>query len=169
MAQRKGTGAMAEAGPKIRVAIGIFDDIARLTTAAEALIALGIDPRSLCLAADRKIQPDSAALRWANARETSRFAWFQPLDAATDAPDVPWDQRAIDVIAETLEAGAFSSYMARSSDVWGTISTHVSEGALLLAALLQSASLQDQAVRALLLYSPHPVHAEEFSAPARPS
>jgi hypothetical protein len=160
---------MAEAGPKIRVAIGVFNDIARLTAAADALIALGLAPMSLCLAAERTTKLPSAALHWAATENSWRFAWFHHPDAAADASGARQDRRVVDLIAEALEAAGARSHWPHSSDGWSTINTHVSEGALLLAALVPSAPLQDQAVRVLLRHSPYPVHAEEFPAAAKPS
>jgi hypothetical protein len=164
----EGTGPMAEACPKIRVAIGVFNDIARLTAAADALIALGLAPMSLCLAVERTTKLPSAALPWAATENCWRFAWFQRLDAHADASGASPDHRVVDLVAEALEAAGARSHWPRSSDGWSTINTHLSKGALLLAALVPSAPLQDQAVRVLLRHSPYPVHAEEFPVAAKP-
>lgn len=157
---------MAADGKKVRFAIGVFEDLARLNRAADALIALGLDPADLCFVAGRAVASVNTAGRWLPAKQTSQMVWFQYAAQARTAPPGGWfAMRAASLIAEALDAaGAPGSYRSPASDVWSTINTHLVKGAFVLVARLPSASLQDQAVRALLRYSRQPVHAEEFFA-----
>lgn len=159
---------MAAEGAKVRFAMGVFEDLARLDRAADALIALGLDPTDLCFVTGREAACVNTAGRWIPAEQTSQMVWFQyDAQALAAAPGGWFATRAASLIAQALDlVAAPRSYRSPVSDVWSTINTHLANGALLLVALLPSPSLQDQAVRALLRYSHQPVHAEEFFLPA---
>lgn len=164
--QRQGTGAMAEKPAKLRVAMGVFDDLPHLNAAAVTLSDLGLEGENLCFVTDRAAVPPSAGEFWTVAGQTSRLVCFQY------APTPPSDSRALFaarmacLIAGALNTvSAFKSQNLRAFHLWSAIDAQLSQGALLLAALAPSTALQDRAVRILLRYSPHPVHAEEFLQP----
>jgi hypothetical protein len=159
---------MVTEGAKLRFAMGVFEDLARLNSAADALMDLGLDPADLCFMVERAVAPADTANVWMPAEQNSHVAWFQHRGPALAAPPGGWFAgNAAWLIAAAIEAAVTSRpYRSPASDVWSTMSTHLADGALLLVARLPSASLQDQAVRALLRYSRQPVHAEEFFSPA---
>jgi hypothetical protein len=155
---------MAGGGEKLRFAVGIFNDLARLRKAVDDLIDLGLDPRDLCLAGSRAAVERGNAKEWAGA---SRTLEVKPLHhhgnvlAMLAGGGSSWDVDS-PVVKALKEGGRGSSPPAPGAEVWSAIGDNLREGALLLMAKLPSAALQDQAVRALLRHSHHPVHAEEF-------
>jgi hypothetical protein len=160
---------MAGERAKLRVVMGVFEDLACLGSAADALMNLGLDPTDLCFAAGRETAPADTADIWIPTEQSSPMTWFQhggPTPAASAGSG--FASKAASLIAATLAATVVAPGFYRSpvADVWNTMNTHLADGALLLFARLPSAALQDQAVRALLRYSRHPVHAEEFFSPA---
>jgi hypothetical protein len=159
---------MVAGGAKLRFAMGVFEDLARLNCAADALMDLGLDPADLCFMVERSVAPIDTANVWIPAEQSSQVVWFQHCGPALAAPPGNWFAgNAASLIAAATEAAATSRpHRSPASDVWSTMNTHLADGALLLVARLPSASLQDQAVRALLRYSRQPVHAEEFFSPA---
>lgn len=161
---------MVAGGAKLRFAMGVFEDLARLNSAADALMDLGLDPTDLCFMVERAVAPVDTADVWIPAEQSSRMAWFQhcgPGPALAAPPGGWFAAKAASLIAAAIEAAATPRpYRSPASNVWSTMNTHLANGALLLVARLPSASLQDQAVRALLRYSRQPVHAEEFFSPA---
>jgi hypothetical protein len=170
--EQEGLAAMAGAGAKLRVAMGIFEDPPRLEQAAGALLRLGLDPADLCLAAGRAAAAaggEPLLEPWISVGQTARMLWFQYRGEARAASDCAIVSKTAMVIAETLDAASVP-LPCRSPDsaIWTTIDAHLAKGDLLLVARLPSAALQDQAVRALLRHSRQPVHAEEFFMPAEP-
>jgi hypothetical protein len=162
--QQGGTEAMAGEGAKMRFAIGIFEDLASLTRAAEALIGVGLDTSDICVAARRAALSDAPADLRSVAGQGSQVVWFQYGSPALIAPPQGWfPTNAAPLISSV---GTSRPHHSPLSDIWSTIDIELAKGALLLVARLPSTSLQDQAVRALLRYSRHPVHAEEFFSPA---
>jgi hypothetical protein len=157
---------MAETAIKLRLAMGMFDDLARMNAAAVALTDLGLEAKNLCFVTDRAtVLPDSAGL-WSAAGQTARLVCFQYAATPADASGNRLSTRAVCLMAGALDAaGAFSSHSLRASHVWSAVNTQLARGALLLTALVPNSPLQDRAVRLLLRHSPHPVHAEEFSLP----
>ena len=158
---------MVAGSAKLRFAMGVFEDLARLNSAADALIDLGLDPTDLCFMVARAAAPVDTADVWVPAEQSSHMARFQHRGPALPSPtNGCFAATAASLIAATLGATAAPrSYRSPASDVWSTMSTHLANGGLLLVARVPSASLQDQAVRALLRYSRQPVHAEEFFLP----
>jgi hypothetical protein len=158
---------MAEKPAKLRVAMGVFDNLVDLNAAVVALTDLGLEGRNLCLVTSRATVPPGATELWSPAGQTSHLACFQFGAAGRDASEAGFAARMTCLIAGALDAiAALGSHRLRGSHVWSTIDVQLSQGALLLAASAPSAELQNRAVRALLRYSPHPVHAEEFLPPA---
>jgi hypothetical protein len=158
---------MAAGTSKLRFAIGIFEDLAGLGRAADALVDLGLDPADLCFVARPGPALDDATGRWVLAERTSQTLWFQHADPGLSASSGDCLAiRAASLITPMLGATvAPPAYRSPVYDVWSTMNTHLAEGEFLLVARLSSPSLQDQATRALLRYSRRPVHAEEFFTP----
>jgi hypothetical protein len=158
---------MAGGGEKLRFAVGVFEDAARLRKAVDELIDLGLDPRELCVAGNRAAIERGNADGWAGApyvpelKQLHNNANVMAVLAGGSLGDA--DSPAV----SALRDGGHSSPTAPGAEVWSAISECLRKGALLLMAKLPSAALQDQAVRTLLRHSHHPVHAEEFFRIAR--
>jgi hypothetical protein len=154
---------MAQDGEKVRYAMGLFYDLPLLKTAASALFDLGLDPRQLCLAGERVAVESGNAGVWTRPEHTPHII---PLPRAKTVLGVltngtVWGAET--PIAQALEAGAQAKpQRLPATNFWDVISEHLSSGALLLIARVPTARFQDEAMRALLRYSRHPVHAEEF-------
>jgi hypothetical protein len=162
---------MAGGGEKLRFAVGVFEDVARLRSAVDDLIDLGLDPRDLCLAGSRAAVERGNARQWAG---PSQALEVKPLHnqptvlAVLAGGGSSWDVDS-PVVDALREGGCGCSPPAPGAEVWSAIGDNLRKGALLLMAQLPSAALQDQAVRALLRHSRHPVHAEEFFRTGRKS
>jgi hypothetical protein len=160
--QPEGRWAMVEDGERTRFAMALFDDVPRLKTAAIDLVALGLAPANLCLAGERAAVENGNAQAWAGPEHVARLV---PLGRGTIVLSVIGETAMWHVntpIARTLEARAQASATTAMTTGWDFIIDHLDNGALLLIALVPTAPVQNEAMRILLRYSRHPVHADEF-------
>jgi hypothetical protein len=152
---------MAKDGGKVRYAMGLFEDAPSLKRAAAALVSVGIEPPSLCVAGERATIETSGAIDWAGDGHSPRIISLEDehtvLGIVADSEPL-WS-------LDTPLASAIGSHargLIHSADIWGSIVPHLARGAMLLIAQAPSAALQDEAMRIFLRYSRYPVHAEEF-------
>jgi hypothetical protein len=154
---------MVEDGERTRFAMGLFEEVPRLKTAVRELVGLGLAPANLCLAGERAAVEACNADHWAGPEHAARII---PLRRGTIVLSVVSESalwHANTPIARALEPHAHPSpTVAMITSVWDLIVEHLSNGALLLVALVPSAALQNEAMRILLRTSRHPVHADEF-------
>jgi hypothetical protein len=160
---------MAAPDARLRLAIAVFEDEAQRDKALAALLALGLETAALCCVDGGAAPVRGNAGRGGRPAQVCRMA-LPPEGARSHAAaceDAPPGWAAC-VIGETGGGEMAGGHRPPAPAIGAAMMAHLEKGAFLLMACLPSASLQDQAVRVLLRFSRHPVHAEEIFIPGAP-
>jgi hypothetical protein len=148
---------MAAADARLRLAIALFEDEAQRDKALAALLALGLENAALCCVDSGAAPVHGNAGREGLPAQVCRVTLpprgVRSQAAAREETPPGWAAFVIGEAADGLRLPAPA--------IGAAMLAHLEKGAFLLMASLPSASLQDEAVRVLLRFSRHPVHAEE--------
>jgi hypothetical protein len=159
---------MSGTGAKLRLAIAAFYDADRLAGALREFVLLGLLPDDLWLLTSHERNDAVATLR--RGLEACGRLFAQLSESTVSAhliPDAPLifctDTPVLCALRQARTAtGATCLDALLQGEVGEEIRAHVTNGAVIAMAKVDTPRLQDQCVRVLLRHSLHTVHSEEW-------